>query len=566
MIEFNETKFYKLLQDFFINNNKETFIQFLAEFYNKTEGIIIKNGVQDEIIKELREMFIKFNEKGIDENIIREKVNYFIENNEKIQDIITKLNINVNNIENVSSQVNDITHSKDYSNNSVLPIYDEPIISFVIDDGSNAYVDMFQSVFEENNIKPTLAIVTDWIGTNGHFTLNQLKEYKKKGYEIVGHSATHSTDIYKNNGTEETITSDLERCYNFIKQNGFNSNVIVYPFGNFTNSNFYKNIARKFFNIGINAVAPNIVNNNVPDTMYLERQFINKSVYSLDQIKEKIDYVKNNKGWLILGLHTNETECDTQFLRNIVNYIMLSGIKVKNITDGFKIKGNRISIGEYDDVRSVYINAKGEMKNGFNIVRWSESQNYGVDRTPNGYQNGITLLNIHAKNNNGIPCTLLNFKGDNGDFYFQMKKDYNSNQLYLRYWDNERSLWSNFNKIGFSDVETFNIINVNGYTNETRTVVKKINKILHCNISLVNSNKTGVFTHDTVLCKIDKEIHSSFEGKKVPCVVTTGDGQVTYAALNINRDPSDGKIRITCHGSLGANNVRWIDTEFTIVE
>ena len=91
MIEFEESKFYKLIQDFFINNNKETFIQFLAEFYNRTEGIIIKNGDQDNLIKDLREMYIKFNENGIDENIVREKVDYFVENNGKIADIITKL-------------------------------------------------------------------------------------------------------------------------------------------------------------------------------------------------------------------------------------------------------------------------------------------------------------------------------------------------------------------------------------------------------------------------------------------------------------------------------------------
>ena len=99
MLEFKESKFYKLLQDFFINNDKETFIQFLAEFYNKTEGIIIKNEMQDEIIKELKEMFLLFNEEGIDENVVREKVNYFVENNEKIQDIIAKIIRNKNNIE-----------------------------------------------------------------------------------------------------------------------------------------------------------------------------------------------------------------------------------------------------------------------------------------------------------------------------------------------------------------------------------------------------------------------------------------------------------------------------------
>ena len=108
MNEFKESKFYKLLQDFFINNDKETFIQFLAEFYNRTEGIIDKNNIQDEIIKELRELYIKFNEEGIDDNIVREKVNYFIENSEKIQDIITKLITTTNNIKNISSQLDTI--------------------------------------------------------------------------------------------------------------------------------------------------------------------------------------------------------------------------------------------------------------------------------------------------------------------------------------------------------------------------------------------------------------------------------------------------------------------------
>ena len=108
MIEFKESKFYKLLQDFFINNNKETFLQMLAEFYNRTEGIIDKNKNQDELIKELRELYIEFNEKGIDENIVIEKVNYFLENNGKIADIIAKLIKNTNNIKNITSQLNNM--------------------------------------------------------------------------------------------------------------------------------------------------------------------------------------------------------------------------------------------------------------------------------------------------------------------------------------------------------------------------------------------------------------------------------------------------------------------------
>ena len=91
MSKFEESNFYKALQDFFINADKKTFLQFLAEFYNRTEGIIDKDNIQDDLIKELRELYLEFNEKGIDENIVREKVNYFLENSSKINDIITKL-------------------------------------------------------------------------------------------------------------------------------------------------------------------------------------------------------------------------------------------------------------------------------------------------------------------------------------------------------------------------------------------------------------------------------------------------------------------------------------------
>ena len=106
MIEFKESKFYKLLQDFFINNNKETFLQMLGEFYNRTEGIIDKNKIQDELIEELQELYLEFNEKGIDENILIKKVNRFVENNVKIKDILAKLVINTNKIEENTEKLN----------------------------------------------------------------------------------------------------------------------------------------------------------------------------------------------------------------------------------------------------------------------------------------------------------------------------------------------------------------------------------------------------------------------------------------------------------------------------
>ena len=91
MVNYVDSEFYRLLQDFFITKDKNTFIEFLGEFYNRTEEIINKNETQDEIIKELYDLYKKFNENGIDENIIIEKVNYILENNVKVQNINTEL-------------------------------------------------------------------------------------------------------------------------------------------------------------------------------------------------------------------------------------------------------------------------------------------------------------------------------------------------------------------------------------------------------------------------------------------------------------------------------------------
>ena len=105
MVGFTESNFYKVLQDFFINTDKETFLQMLAEFYNRTEGIIDKDNIQDDLIKELRELYLEFNEKGIDENIVRQKIDFFLENNPKIQNINNKLNENITKLQNISKKL-----------------------------------------------------------------------------------------------------------------------------------------------------------------------------------------------------------------------------------------------------------------------------------------------------------------------------------------------------------------------------------------------------------------------------------------------------------------------------
>ena len=180
MSKFEESNFYKALQDFFINADKKTFLQFLAEFYNRTEGIIDKNNIQDDLIKELRELYLEFNEKGIDENIVREKVNYFLENSVKIKNISSQLDTikeltNTSNIELIKTKR--IAH-RGYSGlapENTIPAYEKASEY----DYWGAECDVAETLDHEFVLMhdDTIDRTTNGTGNVSNLTLSQLKEF-----------------------------------------------------------------------------------------------------------------------------------------------------------------------------------------------------------------------------------------------------------------------------------------------------------------------------------------------------------------------------------------------------
>ena len=444
MSKFEESNFYKALQDFFINADKKTFLQFLAEFYNRTEGIINKDNIQDDLIKELRELYLEFNEKGIDENIVREKVNYFLENSVKIK--------------NISSQLDTSVKKSYYGGKSNLsPYYNKSCaFAWVDDDGSKGFLTTLKPLLDSKGMKCSLGIITDRVGTDTYLSKSELLELQENGYEIVSHSASHSSDIFKDNLaiSESLIEGDLKKSQNWLFKNGFTGyDTLIFPWGNFGSySTKYKSIARKYFKYACNALGS--YNKTPVDNMYMDRYFIMKTM-DIESIKAKIDETIANNGLLIFGSHSySSSEFDKVFFETVIDYVISKGHKITTLEKALEKKGNAISIGEYNDFYgNIFISNDGTNNLPYEIISTNTVYN---ETTPlSKFPINKIVRFVSTNNSFGVGGIMEVFRSSAKYYSYRTFTPHNENVIYMSKHDdmstNSWLSWSKINNVVFDD-------------------------------------------------------------------------------------------------------------------
>ena len=445
MVEFKESKFYKLLQDFFINNDKETFIQFLAEFYNRTEGIINKNNIQDEIIKELREMFLLFNEEGIDENIVREKVNYFIENSGKIQDIITKLITNTNKIKNINSQLENKANIK-IENFSNLNYYDGCVFTIVDDDGERLNIfNKLKPLLDKKGKKCTFAMQTGAVNMENKLTNNDIELLQSEGYELVSHGYQHR-DLTTISYEEREVELKNAKEY-AIKNNYKNTDTIVYPFGfdDTLENRAIKAHVSRYFKYGVNAYGIDQHgndNNEVLDNYYIKRlDFNNKT---LEELKAIVDRNLSKKTLIVVLIHSWMEDINWNKFEDLIDYVISKSIPIVPLSEAINIKGNALQVGEYRT--GIIIRNDGKIaKKGFNEVL--------LDGSPELLNKPITSFENNSKTyfnvGNGSHSPFGNFGGivevvRISNWGYMKYKIYFNNVEFIKQWDADNSTWKDW--------------------------------------------------------------------------------------------------------------------------
>lgn len=247
------------------------------------------------------------------------------------------------------------------------PNNDFPIISFVDDDGNAKFLTKSKPIYDKHGVKCTVAVVTDFVLNNNGLSLSDIKGLNSEGYEIVSHTNSHSQEIYKPGvatATDEEIELDIKKSFDYLKENGLETDTIVWAWGGFKDATRYTKLAKKYFKYGINATG-GVMKAEILNDMYYSRYFINMNSNTLDKYKTLIDDCYANNGWLIFGTHSgSDSEFDSEFLDEIVNYVKSKKIQIMTVKEANKIKGNICSLGTYGEKgNSLYIGRNGVVLN-----------------------------------------------------------------------------------------------------------------------------------------------------------------------------------------------------------
>ena len=324
-----------------------------------------------------------------------------------------RLNHMDNKFQDIRSQLEHNTHEV-YNKiriNTSERLYSSPVVTFVDDDGTSNFLTLTKPIFDKYGIKASIGVIPSKVDTKGYMTLDELKSLQDDGYSMLSHSYTHDANIYKpsvvdaNPISDNVILEDYRKCYEYMVKNNFNgADTIVYPWGGFTNSGRYKNLARTYFNNGLNA-GDGGINNELNDNMYLNRLFINKNT-NIQTYKTAIDNIVTSGGWLILGSHSNTNEIDISHLEEIINYIKSKNILILPFNQANRLKGNAINIGDYTNDIKFFVSRRGKTSLETNVVKDNYEcvgkGDYTCSSSNIKTNNNVTCVNIKLENSNGV--------------------------------------------------------------------------------------------------------------------------------------------------------------------
>lgn len=353
------------------------------------------------------------------------------------------------NIKNNSEQLDNIETeqkgNKQVDNKAILTIID--------DDGKQGLQDRWVNLCNTLGFKISMSIITGKVGNSGYLTLDEIKNFKSSGFDIISHTVTHP---HINNITSEDFRNEIVNSLEYLKVNNLSdTNAVVLSYGtaydNVSDEQclMLKNVARETRTCLINA---NSGINILPIDRYLIKR-VTADNLDVSELKLKIDEAVEGKAWLIFLSHSADS-WDSAKYTEVINYAK-EKMNIMTFTEALKICDNCIDVGEEINDTHCAISKNGNakftnLKNSMNIKEdWIT-----FDKLINEYEKyQITVEQIKAgadtlTHKGGV---LQTYRG-NDYFSYQLfipsSYSVTDNNVYIRKWNEVKNVWGEFSNLG----------------------------------------------------------------------------------------------------------------------
>ena len=240
------------------------------------------------------------------------------------------------------------------------------ITVFVSDDGRIEEYTIAKPIFESEGVPQSIAVVSDWVGTNGFCSVEQLLELQNDlGWEIMSHSKSHPQPFP--NVSDEQAEIEIRDSKLELESMGFEVHNYAYPGGNYgkrereLTKKYYRSArcSNAGFHSGVNYPP---INTHELKTIWLDPTTPPLSTYlqshdkqtaiqmTIADVKRSIDEARDNDGLVIVSTHFRAiSDVDYQNMYSEVIQYSKANTEVMTLNDALNEMGNIIEIGDYSE-------------------------------------------------------------------------------------------------------------------------------------------------------------------------------------------------------------------------
>ncbi len=201
----------------------------------------------------------------------------------------------------------------------------QAIVTITFDDGSKTIYDNAFPIFQQYHIPATFYLIAGSISEDGFVSWDNVQTLSQSGWEIASHTVTHPhLNLIK---TKDQMIYELDGAKTIFAQHGYKVTSFAAPYGQY-NSNGLAWIEEFYQSNRKNNIRGNPGINHLDKlNPYGLSSFEVGSSTSISVVKDRIDQAINQKGWLIIYMHTVDNspssrfEIQPKYLDQILAYI-----------------------------------------------------------------------------------------------------------------------------------------------------------------------------------------------------------------------------------------------------